>query len=130
MKPKVFIYSPGNEGMIKAIRKLAPGWQAISFDTLGGLLAKAAQPLASQDSVLLMKINNYAAMDKLIQFLAGSLDFELILLIKNEDIVLAQAALTARPRMVFGEQPAPESIAAVLEKMRPRMMQRAALLEA
>ncbi len=130
MNPKVFIYSPGDEGMIEAIRKLTPDWQIDSFDTLGGLLAKAAQPLASQDTLLLMKINSYAAMEELIRFLAGSLDFDLILLIENEDIQLAQAALTARPRMVFSGQPEPEAVAAVLEKMRPRMVERAALLSA
>jgi hypothetical protein len=128
LNPKVFIYSPDDEGMIRAVGELAADWRVKSFETLGGLLAKAAQPLASQDTVLILKISSLAAMRELIDFLAGSLDFDLILLIENEDRDLAQTALTARPRMVFNTKPDPEALAAVLEKMRPRMVERAALL--
>lgn len=130
LNPKVFIYSPGDEELIQAIAVMAASWQVESFETLGGLLSKAAQPLASQDTVLLLKINSYAAMEELIGFLAGSLDFDLILLIENEDREFAQTALTARPRMVFNTKPDPEALAAVLERMRPRMEGRAALLSA
>ena len=128
MKPKVLIYAPDNEELVEAIRALASAWQVKNFDTLGGLLARAAQPLASQDAVLLLKINNYAAMETLIRFLAGSLDFEIILLIEPDDFGLAQTALTARPRMVFNGRPSPETVAAVLDKMRPRIAERAAML--
>lgn len=130
MNPKVFIYCPGDERLIQAISALAPDWQVETFETLGGLLSKAAQPLASQDTVLLLKISNYSAMEELLGFLADSLDFDLILLIEIEDRDLAQTALTARPRMVFNTKPDPEALAAVLEKMRPRMVERAALLSA
>ena len=130
MNPKVFIYSPDDDRLIQAISKLAADWQVESFETLGGLLAMAAQPLASQDTVLLLKISSYSAMEELLGFLADSLDFDLILLIANEDRRLAQTALTARPRMVFNTQPDPEALAAVLERMRPRMVERAALLSA
>jgi hypothetical protein len=130
LNPKIFIYSPGDEAKIKAFSTLAPDWQVESFETLGRLLSKAAQPLASQDTVLLLKISNYSAMQELLSFLADSLDFDLILLIENEDRDLAQTALSARPRMVFNTQPDPEALAAVLERMRPRMVERAALLSA
>lgn len=130
MKPKVFIFSPDNEEMIEALSKSTADWSVESFNSLTDLLAKAARPLASQNTLLMVKISSEEAMRELCQFLAGSLDFDLILLIENEDRVLAQAALAARPRMVFNSQPDPGIVKAVLEKMHPRMVQRAALLSA
>jgi hypothetical protein len=130
VKPKVFIFSPDNEEMIEAVSKSALDWSVEVFDSLSDLLARAARPLASQNTLLMVKISSEEAMRELCQFLAGSLDFDLILLLENEDSALAQAALAARPRMVFSRQPDPCTVSAVLEKMHPRMLQRAALLSA
>lgn len=113
---------------MQTVAKLAVDWQVESFETLGGLLAKAARPLASQDTVLLLKICSFGAMEELIDFLAGSLDYDLILLIENDDRALAQTALTARPRLVFNTQPDAEALSAILKKMRPRILERATMV--
>lgn len=130
LKPKVFIFSPDNKEMAGAISERTADWTVESFTSLTDLLAKAAQPLASQNTLLMVKIGSEEAMRELCQFLAGSLDFDLILLIENDDRALARAALAARPRMVFNAQPDPDTVSAVLAKMHPRMVQRAALLSA
>lgn len=130
MKPKVFLFAPGKREMVQTLRKRASDWIIEDFDFLDDLVAKAARPLTSQETLLMIQVNDQETMDKLGRFLAGSLDFDLVLLLEKDEPALALAALAARPRMVLNGEPDPVTMAAVLEKMHPRMVQRAALLGA
>jgi hypothetical protein len=130
LKPKVFIFAPGNQQALQALRERARDWIIEEFDSLADLLTKAARPLASQATLLMINIKDQEAMEELGRFLAGSLDFDLVLMLQEDEPALTLAALAARPRMVLNGEPDPVIIAAVLEKMHPRMVQRAALLSA
>jgi len=130
LNPKVFIFAPNNKDMVEQLRMRAKDWTIESFDSLADLVAQAARPLASQDTLLVVYVSSEDTMNDLGRFLAGSLDFDLVVLIEDDEPALAQAALAARPRMVLTGKPDPEAMAAVLERMHPRMVQRAALLSA
>ncbi|KMY65835.1 hypothetical protein AAU61_19485 [Desulfocarbo indianensis] len=114
--------------MIKVLRERSRGWTVEIYNSLSALLASLIRPLASQDTLILVKITKQKELLELSGFLSDSLDFDLVLLVENEDKALAQAALEARPRMLLNDQTDPEALTMVLERIRPRMLRRAKLL--
>ncbi|MFH2124939.1 MAG: hypothetical protein ABIK12_00380, partial [Pseudomonadota bacterium] len=85
MKPKVFIFAPENKALIEALRLRARDWIVQSFDSLADLVAQAARPLASQDTLLVVYVSSEDTMNDLGKFLAGSLDFDLVLLVEDDE---------------------------------------------
>jgi len=128
LKPRIVIYCPDCDATIKVLRERSQGWWVEIFNSLTALLASLVRPLASQDTLILVKITKQKELVELSGFLSDSLDFDLVLLVENEDKALAQDALRARPRMLLTDQTDPEALTMVLERMRLRMLQRAKLL--